>query len=110
MQIVDCRMLQLVRQAMMVVHVRQHVPIDVLCCLCIRGIASPLSEGIELHPKRAILCQGHKGPMQARCLLAGLFQGHLVVWNTFNKHNELMQGSEGGGGGQQVTQRQTAQM
>ncbi len=85
---------------MMVVHVRQHVPIDGLCCLCIRGVASPLSEGVEFHPKGAILCQGHKGPMQARRLLAGLFQGHLVVWNTFNKHNELMQwGQTGGGGG-----------
>ena len=76
---------------MMVVHVWQHVPIDVLCCLCIRCIASPLSEGIELHPKGTILCQGHKGAMRARCLLAGLFQGHLVAWNTFNKHSELMQ-------------------
>ena len=81
----SCRMLQLMRQGMVVVHVRQHVPIDVLCCLCIRGIASPLTEGIELHPKGAILCQGHKGPMQAG-LLAGCFQCHLVVWNTFNKH------------------------
>ncbi len=91
----------------MVVHVRQHVPIDVLCCLCIRGVASPLTEGTELHPEGTILCQGHQGPMQARCLLARLFQGHLVVWNTFNKHSKLMQrGQKGGGGGEggQVTQ------
>ncbi len=100
------------RQAMVVVHVRQHVPIDILCCLCIRGIASPLTEGIELHPKGAILCQGHKGPMQAG-LLAGCFQCHLVVWNTFNKHKGHMQelGGRGRGGGRgQVTQRQIAQV